>query len=251
MEASDYIYGIRAVIEAIEAGREIDKVLISRDLHGELIQELLNVIKRDKIVMKRVPIEKISRITRKNHQGVVALLSSITYHKLEHLVPEIYEDGRVPFIVVLDGITDVRNFGAIARTCECAGVDAIVIPAHGSVSVGSDAVKTSAGALNHIPVCRESNIVRAIRFLKDAGYLIVAATEKSTVNYTEGIYTDPIALVMGAEDTGISPEVLRLADMRAAIPVLGKIGSLNVSVAAGVMIYEVVRQRLIANEIPI
>lgn len=248
MEPSDYIFGIRAVMEAIEAGRDIDKVLVSKDLHGDLIRELLDLIRRDKVVMRRVPVEKINRITRKNHQGVVAILSAVTYHKLENLVPDLYERGRVPFIVVLDGVTDVRNFGAIARTCECAGVDAIVIPEHGSVGVGGDAVKTSAGALLHIPVCRESSMVRAVRYLKDAGLQVMAATEKAIVNYTQVPYTEPVAIVMGAEDVGVSPEVLRLCDSTVAIPVLGKVSSLNVSVAAGVMIYEVVRQRLIANE---
>lgn len=247
MESTDYIFGIRAVIEAIEAGRDIDKVLISKDLNGPLIDELLEVIKRDHVVMRRVPVEKINRITRKNHQGVVAMLSAVTYHKLEHLVPELYEAGILPFIVVLDGITDVRNFGAIARTCECAGVDAIVIGERDSVGVGGDAVKTSAGALNHIPVCRERDIAWAVRFLKDNGVQVVAASEKATVNYIQGSYDTPVAIVMGAEDTGVSQNVLRLCDTQVAIPIMGKIESLNVSVAAGVMMYEVVRQRLNAN----
>lgn len=247
MESTDYIFGIRAVIEAIEAGRDIDKVLISKDLNGSLIGELLEVIKRDHVVMRRVPVEKINRITRKNHQGVVAMLSAVTYHKLEHLVPELYEAGILPFIVVLDGVTDVRNFGAIARTCECAGVDAIVIGERDSVGVGGDAVKTSAGALNHIPVCRERDIAWAVRFLKDNGVQVVAASEKAMVNYTQGSYDTPVAIVMGAEDTGVSQNVLRLCDTQVAIPIMGKIQSLNVSVAAGVMIYEVVRQRLNAN----
>ena len=175
------------------------------------------------------------------------MLSAVTYHKLEHLVPELYEAGILPFIVVLDGITDVRNFGAIARTCECAGVDAIVIGERDSVGVGGDAVKTSAGALNHIPVCRERDIAWAVRFLKDNGVQVVAASEKATVNYTQGSYDTPVAIVMGAEDTGVSQNVLRLCDTQVAIPIMGKIESLNVSVAAGVMMYEVVRQRLNAN----
>lgn len=247
MESTDYIFGIRAVIEAIEAGRDIDKVLISKDLNGPLIGELLEVIKRDHVVMRRVPVEKINRITRKNHQGVVAMLSAVTYHKLEHLVPELYEAGILPFIVVLDGVTDVRNFGAIARTCECAGVDAIVIPQRGSVSVGGDAVKTSAGALLHLPVCRERSVTGALHFLKDNGYMIVAASEKADINYTKADYTVPVAIVMGAEDTGISPEALKLCDTFVSIPQFGHIGSLNVSVAAGVIMYEVVRQRLEAD----
>ena len=247
MEKSDYIFGIRAVSEAIEAGRDIDKILVKKDLQGELSGPLLQLARENKVLVRRVPGQTIDRITRKNHQGVLAVLSAVTYHRLDHLVPELYEEGRLPFIIVLDGITDVRNFGAIARTAECVGADAIVIPEHGSVSVGGDAVKTSAGALLHLPVCRERSAALAVKFLKENGYKVVAVSEKSAVNYTEIDYTGPVALVMGAEDTGISPEVMKLTDCSAAIPMFGKIGSLNVSVAAGVMMYEVVRQRLNAN----
>ncbi len=249
MEKSDYIFGIRAVIEAIEAGREIDRILIRQGLQGELIGELNTLIRSHRIPVRHVPEERINRVTRKNHQGVVAMLSAVTYHNLGNLVSQLYEDGVVPFIVVLDGITDVRNFGAIARTCECAGVNGIVIPTHGSVSVGADAVKTSAGALNHIPVCREANLVNTVKFLRDAGLQVVAVTEKAEINYTQGNYDTPLALVMGAEDVGIQPDVLRACDTLAGIPMFGKIGSLNVSVAAGVMMYEVVRQRLASNEV--
>lgn len=244
MERSDYIFGIRAVIEAIEAGKEIDKILIKKDLNGELANELFELIKSHRLYAKRVPIEKLNKITRKNHQGVIAIMSAVTYHSLVHLVPQLYEDGVLPFMVVLDGITDVRNFGAIARTCECAGADAVVIPMHNSVSVSGDAMKTSAGALHHLPVCRERSLVGAIRFLKDNGYQIVAASEKANINYTQADYLTPVAIVMGAEDTGISEEVLKLCDTFVSIPQFGHIGSLNVSVAAGVMMYEVVRQRL-------
>lgn len=247
MEKSDYIFGIRAVIEAIEAGRDIDCVLIKKDLAGDLAAELMALIKQYGIVTRRVPIERINRITRKNHQGVVAMLSAVTYNSLENIVPMLYEEGRLPFMVLLDGLTDVRNFGAIARTCECAGVDAIVIPERDSVSVNADAVKTSAGALLHIPVCRERSILGAVKFLKENGYQIIAATEKAEINYTQADFTVPVAIVMGSEDVGISNEVLRQADTLVAIPQFGKIGSLNVSVAAGVMIYEGVRQRLGAN----
>lgn len=247
MEREDYIYGIRAVIEAIDAGKEIDKIFIKKDLHGELIADLMDRIRQMRIPTQRVPIERINRITRKNHQGVVAMLSAVTYHRLDHLVPALYEDGVLPFMVLLDGITDVRNFGAIARTCECAGVDAIIIPEHGSVSVGGDAIKTSAGALHRIPVCRERSLPNAIKFLHDNGYKVVAASEKVDINYTQEDYTGPVAIVMGAEDVGISPEVLRQCDTMVSIPMMGHIGSLNVSVAAGVLMYEVVRQRLNAN----
>lgn len=245
---AEYIFGIRAVIEALEAGKEIDKILIRRDLQGDLVAELFSILKGRRIVVQRVNAERLDKITRRNHQGVIAYVGAVTYHRLENLVPSVYEAGRVPFIVLLDGLTDVRNFGAIARTCECAGVDGIVIPERGSVSAGPDAMKTSAGALNHIPVCRERSIFHAVRFLKASGFHIVAVSEKADINYTLASYTEPTALVMGAEDTGISDEVIRECDTFVSIPMFGKIGSLNVSVAAGVVVYEVVRQRLIANE---
>ncbi len=247
MDRSEYIFGIRAVIEAIDAGKQIDKIFIKKDLQGELVGELFDLIKSHHIVTQRVPIERINKITRKNHQGVVAILSAVTYYSLDNIIPQLYEDGLLPFIVVLDGITDVRNFGAIARTCECVGANAIVIPERGSVSVNADAVKTSAGALHHIPVCRERNVVNAVKILKDNGYQIVAASEKAEINYTQADYTTPIALVMGAEDVGVSPEVIKLCDTFVSIPMFGNISSLNVSVAAGVMMYEVVRQRLAAD----
>lgn len=247
MEKSDYIYGIRAVMEAIEAGKDIDKIFIAKDLQGELASQLIGLARKMRVITQRVPVERINRITRKNHQGVLAMMSAVTYHRLDHLVPELYEAGILPFIVILDGITDVRNFGAIARTCECAGADAIIIPEHGSVSVGGDAVKTSAGALLHIPVCRVGSTAWAVKFLKENGYNVVAVSEKAEISYVEGDYTGPVAFVMGAEDTGISEATLNECNTKVGIPMFGNIGSLNVSVAAGVMIYEVVRQRLQAN----
>ena len=248
MKKNEMIFGIRAVIEAVEAGKDIDKILIKKDLQGELVQELFASVKGQNIVVQRVPIEKINRITRKNHQGVVAFISAVTYHKLENIIPSLYEEGKIPFIVVLDGVTDVRNFGAIARTCECAGADAIVIPERNSVSVNADAIKTSAGALHHIPVCREYSVFEAIRFLQNSGLRIVAATEKASCNYTSIDYCCPVAIVMGAEDTGVSADVLKICDHRAALPLMGTISSLNVSVAAGIMMYEVVRQRMGTRE---
>ncbi len=247
MEREDYIYGIRAVIEAIEAGKDIDRIYIKKDLSGELAPELFELIRRHRIVNRRVPLERINKITRKNHQGVVAILSAVTYHSLDNLVPQLYEAGVTPFVVLLDGITDVRNFGAIARTCECAAVDALVIPEHDSVSVTADAVKTSAGALHHLPVCRVHTILQAVKDLRKSGYKVVAVSEKADINYTMTDYTVPVALVMGAEDHGISPEVLRECDTFVSIPMFGKIGSLNVSVATAVAVYEVVRQRLQAD----
>ncbi len=244
MEKTDYIFGIRAVMEAIEAGKQIDKILLRKDLNGELAAELSELIRSRGIIAQRVPAQRLDRITRKNHQGVIALLSAVTYQSIDQVVPMLYDEGVLPFIIVLDGITDVRNFGAIARTAECAGVDAIVIPEHGSVSVQGDAVKTSAGALHYLPVCRERNIFSAVRSLKEHGFNVVAVSEKADQIYTAGDYTVPTALVMGAEDTGISADVMKLCDTKVNIPMFGHIGSLNVSVAAGVMIYEVVRQRM-------
>lgn len=243
LDKTDYIYGIRAVIEAAQSGKEFDKVLVSNDLHGDLARELMGVLKEHGILIKKVPAERIDRITRRNHQGVLAILSAVTYDSLANVVPQIFEQGKVPLIVLLDGLTDVRNFGAIARTCECASVDAIVIARRGGVSVNADAMKTSAGALNYLPVCRETGLVNSIKYLHDCGFQVVAATEKGAMEYTKADFTLPTAIVMGAEDVGISEDVLRLCDVRAAIPQLGRIGSLNVSVAAGVMIYEAVRQR--------
>lgn len=247
MTSEDYIYGLRAVIEAIEAGKDIDKILIKKDLQGELVSELLAAARRRHLLVLRVPLEKITRITRANHQGVVAILASVTYSRVGELVPRLYEDGILPLVVVLDGLTDVRNFGAIARTAECAGANALIIPERGSVSAGADAMKTSAGALNYITVCRERNLTAAVKYLKDNGYTIVGCTEKADFNYTLGSYTEPTAIVMGAEDTGISPEIMQLCDKRVSIPMFGHIGSLNVSVAAGILLYEVVRQRLSAD----
>ena len=244
MERNEMIFGIRAVIEAVEAGKDIDKILIKKDLQSDLAQELFAAVRGRNIVVQKVPVEKINRMSRKNHQGVLAFISAITYQHLDDIVPGLYEEGKNPFIILLDGLTDVRNFGAIARTCECAGVNAIVIPERGSVSVNADAVKTSAGALLHLPVCRESSVFEAVRFLKNSGFRIIAASEKAVVNYTNIDYTVPVAIVMGAEDTGVSKEVLRLCDDMVALPQMGVIGSLNVSVAAGVMMYEVVRQRM-------
>ena len=244
MKEKEMIFGIRAVIEAAEAGKDIDKVLVKRELSGELFKELQEVLRRYEIPMQKVPLERIDRITRKNHQGVIAFTSAVTYQKLEQIVPFLYEQGKNPFIVVLDGITDVRNFGAIARTCEVAGVDAIVIPARGSVSVNADAIKTSAGALHTLPVCRENNLKEAVVFLKNSGIKIVAATEKAAKNHTETDLSVPVAILMGSEDEGVSTEILRITDDLVKIPQFGTIQSLNVSVAAGVMIYEVIRQRI-------
>lgn len=243
----DMIFGIRAVIEAIQAGKDIDKILLRRDMSSELARELFTLMEGMNIPVQKVPLEKLNRITMKNHQGAIAFISPVTYQHIEDIIPGIYEEGRVPLIVVLDNVTDVRNFGAIARTCECAGVDAIVVPMKGGAALNSDAVKTSAGALLKIPVCREENIGNAMKFLASSGIKLIAATEKTELNYTQVDMKDPVAIVMGSEDEGISPDHLRICNELVSIPVIGTIESLNVSVAAGVLIYEVVRQRLVMS----
>lgn len=247
MEKSDYIFGIRAIMEALEAGKTIDKVLMRRELGGDLAKELLAMTREYDVPVQRVPLEKLNRITMKNHQGVIAILSPVGYHRLDNVIPQLYEDGKTPLALVLDGVTDARNFGAIARSADCSGVDFIVIPERGSATATSDAVKASAGALFYVPVCREKDTLSAVRRLKENGYLIVGASEKGNESYWTADFTVPVAIVMGAEDTGLSPEVLRACDILASIPILGNIGSLNVSVAAGVMLYEAVRQRMKAG----
>lgn len=195
MEKNEMIFGVRAVIEAIQAGKEIDKILVKKDIQSDLSKELFAAIKGLDVFVQRVPVERINKITTKNHQGVVAFISAVTYQKTDALVPFLFEEGKTPFFVMLDGVTDVRNFGAIARTCECAGVDAIIIPSRNSVSVNADAMKTSAGALHTLPVCRETSLTATIKYLKDSGFKVVAATEKGDYDYTKGTYTDQYALL--------------------------------------------------------
>ena len=245
---NEMIFGVRAVLEAIDAGKEIDKILIKRDILSELSRELFAAVKGTNIPVQRVPVEKLNRITRKNHQGVIAFVSAVEYASVETFVPYLFEEGKDPLLVLLDGITDVRNFGSIARTCECAGVDAIIIPSHGSVTVNADAVKTSAGALHTLPVCREKNITETIKYLKASGFRIVCATERGKINYTQSDFNVPVCVVMGAEDTGIPSEHLALCDDWVSIPQYGKIESLNVSVATAVILYEAVRQRHLTDK---
>lgn len=239
----DMVFGIRAVMEALHAGKEIDKIWIRNNLEGELARELNEVLKGYEIPIQRVPQEKLMRLSSKNHQGVVAFISAITYQKLDQLIPGLYDRGIMPFVVVLDGITDVRNFGAIARSCACAGVHAIVLPQTGSVSVNADAIKTSAGALYHLPVCRERNLKESLHFLQLSGLKLIGASEKADLDYREADYSGPLVLILGSEDQGIAPMHLSLCDEIVKIPVVGQIASLNVSVAGGILMYEALRHR--------
>jgi 23S rRNA (guanosine2251-2'-O)-methyltransferase len=243
-ETNNLIYGTRAIIEAILAGKEVDKVFVQKNLKNELIRELLENCRNHNIPVAQVPVEKLNRLTRKNHQGAVSFLSSVEFSSLDNIVSEAYRKGENPFILILDRITDVRNFGAIARTAEGAGVHAMVVPTRGNAPTNPDAVKTSAGALHHIPVCREENLKNAISFLKESGISVIACTEKSEKLIYEIDLTTPVAILLGSEEDGISPEYLKMCDYQAKIPMFGKIGSLNVSVSGGLIMFEVVRQRL-------
>jgi 23S rRNA (guanosine2251-2'-O)-methyltransferase len=238
------IFGIRPVIEALAAGKEFDKVFLQRGAQGDLQRELKQALQARAIKPKVVPQEKLNRLTRKNHQGVVAFLSPIVFHDLEETITGVFEKGEVPLILILDHVTDIRNFGAIVRTAECAGVHAIVLPEQGAAAINGDAVKTSAGALMRVPVCRVAHLRDAAFLLQQMGLQLVACTEKTSEEIYTPDYRKPTAVIMGNEETGISNNLIKVADHLARIPMLGEIGSLNVSVSAGVILYEVVRQRL-------
>ena len=242
-EEKNYIFGIRAIIEAVEAGKTIDKLFIQKGLHNDLFAELWKLVREKRINYKHVPLEKINRLTRKNHQGVFAFISPIDFHNIEDVIPKLYEEGKNPLVLVLDRITDVRNFGAIARTAECAGVDTILIPEQNAAAINADAIKTSAGALHKVTVCRTWNLKLALQFMKESGIQLIGCTEKTQDNMYKPNYTTPSAIIIGSEEDGVSPEFLKMCDARAKIPMNGKIASLNVSVATGVILYEAIRQR--------
>jgi 23S rRNA (guanosine2251-2'-O)-methyltransferase len=242
-QSSTIIYGLRPVIEAIDGNIHIDRVLLQNALSGALASDLKSLLRQKNIPSQFVPVEKLNRLTKGNHQGVVALISPIVFHQALTLLPELMERERPPLVLLLDHITDVRNFGAIVRTAECAGADAVIIPDHGSAQINNDAVKTSSGALLRMPVCRESNLKTVVNLARQCGMQVVAATEKGASDYLDVDYTRPTMLVMGSEETGISNEILKLCDTRAKIPIMGQVQSLNVSVAAAVFMYEVLRQR--------
>lgn len=239
----EMIFGIRAVIEAIDAGKALDKVLLRRDMSSAIGKELLLKLDGTNTPIQRVPVEKLNQFTDKNHQGVIAFISPIEFYPLENLVQSLYDEGKTPLLMLLDGVTDVRNFGAIARTCACAGVHAIIIGARGSAAINGDAVKASAGALHSLPICKVENLQNTLQYLRDSGLRIVAATEHTERNYTEVDMTLPTCIVMGSEEKGIYEENLKLCTDQVRLPMTGVIESLNVSVAAGVFIYEAVRQR--------
>jgi 23S rRNA (guanosine2251-2'-O)-methyltransferase len=240
---SDQIYGIRAVLEAIEADQPINKIFLQRGLKGELFKELESTIRKNGVSASYVPIEKLNRLTRNNHQGVVAQISPVQFQDFEPLIEKIMEQQKKPFFLLLDQVSDVRNFGAIIRTAECCGVHAIIVPKSGAAPITDDTVKTSAGAAFNVPIAKVDHLKDAIFYLQSSGITVVGATEKTDDEIYTVDFNQPCALVMGSEDRGISPSILSILDRTAKLPLLGSIGSLNVSVACGVFLYEVVRQR--------
>lgn len=243
LKKEEIIYGVRPVVEAMKSGKEIDRIFLKKGIRNTVTAEVITLAKSLEIPFQFVPIEKLDRLTKGNHQGVIALTSQIPYQRLEEIVQGAFERGETPLILVLDGITDVRNFGAIARTAECAGAQAIVIPAHGSAQVNEEAVRTSAGALTTIPVCRVERLKDAVTYLKESGIALAAATEKASKAYDKADFNRPVAIIMGSEERGISQEIMRICDDQVCIPMKGTIASLNVSVAAGILLFEAIRQR--------
>ena len=237
------VYGIRSVIEAIKAEKTIEKVFIQKGLKGDLFQELDTLLRQHTINTSYVPVEKLNRLTRNNHQGVVAHISPISYHNLEDLIITTFESGNTPLFLILDQLSDVRNFGAIIRTAECTGVDGIIIQKKGGAPVNADTIKTSAGAVFNVPICKVDHIKDAIYYLQASGIEIIAATEKTEDTLYDVSFKNPCAIVMGSEGKGVSPSVLKIVDKKAKLPMFGDIGSLNVSVACGAFLYEVIRQR--------
>ena len=240
---SDMVFGLHPVQELIRSGKEIEKVFLQAGVRSPEHSEIAKHCRSVQVPVQYVPLEKLNRLTRKNHQGVVAFVCPIEYQSLEHVIPYIYEQGKDPLVLMLDRVTDVRNFGAIARTAYAAGVDAIVVPAKGSALINGDAMKTSAGALSHIHVCRVDNLKDAIDFLQASGLRVAGFTEKAKVSLWDTDLTGPLCVMMGSEEDGISEGCLKRLDQHLRIPMPGDIDSLNVSVATGIVCFEVVRQR--------
>jgi 23S rRNA (guanosine2251-2'-O)-methyltransferase len=244
MEKENLIFGIRAIIEAIQAGSEIDKVFLQKDAQGDLMKNLMLALKKNQINFSYVPVEKLNRLTAKNHQGAVATIAPISFISLENLVSETLEKKGNPLFVILDQLSDARNFGAIIRTCECTGVDGIIIQKQGSAPVNGDTIKTSAGAVFNIPICKVDHIKDAVFYLQASGIKTIAATEKTSDLIYDLELTSALAIIMGSEDRGVNPSVLKIVDEKAKLPMKGTIESLNVSVACGAFLYEILRQRI-------
>lgn len=237
------IFGIYPIIEAINQEVIFDKVYVQKDIKNPKIESIVADLEKDNVTLSFVPEEKLYKLTKGNHQGIVALTSPITFYTIDQVVETALAKDKAPLFIVLDQISDVRNFGAILRTAECTQVDAVIIQKKGGAPVSGDAVKTSAGAIFNIPICKTDHIKDAIFYLQGSGINVIAATEKSDQTIYQTDVTKPTAIVMGSEGRGVSKSVLQLVDQKASLPVLGEINSLNVSVACGAILYEVVRQR--------
>lgn len=241
-DSATMIFGTRAVMEALDAGKEIEKIFIQRDLNNPLLKELKVMLQDLGVHYQAVPSDKLNRLTRKNHQGVVAYLSLISYYKIENLIPDLFQSDKFPVLFMLDRITDTRNMGAVCRSAECFGVDAVIIPERGGALVNGDTVKASAGAINRIKLCREPNLKNVIDYLHDSGFKVIGCTEKASGSLFDFKFNSPVCIIMGSESDGISPEYLKKCDELIKIPMIGKTASLNVSVASGIVMYEICRQ---------
>ncbi len=239
---SNMIFGIHPVSEAIQSGKEIEKVFLKKGANSEALNGIKRTLKGQRIPFQEVPQEKLNRLTRKNHQGVVALLSPVEYADVDLVVQKVFEEGRSPLLLVLDRVSDVGNFGAICRSAECAGVDAILIPTKGSAQVNSFAVKSSAGAIFNIPICRTGHILSEVRKLQESGLRIIACSEKGDKTIYQSKFTGPLAIIMGSEEDGIGDGLMEISDEHMNIPMAGSTGSLNVSVATGIILFERLRQ---------
>lgn len=243
MKKEEIIYGFQPVLEAIKSGKEIEKLYLQKTIHPVKLQEIRSLATTAEVPFQFVPREKLNKLTHQNHQGIVAVVSPVSYVSISQVLPMLYEQGRTPLLLVLDKITDVRNIGSIARSAECSGVDAMILPTKGSAMISGDAIKTSAGALTRLSLCRVSSIKETITFLKESGIAIIGAKEDTGKYYHQADYTIPTAILMGSEEKGISDEFLQQCDETVSIPILGEIQSLNVAVAAGILLFEAVRQR--------
>jgi 23S rRNA (guanosine2251-2'-O)-methyltransferase len=239
----DFVFGAQSVLETLRSDKEIEKLLVVRGSKTEQMREAQRLARELGIPVTEVPKEKLDRITKKNHQGMICFVSSVNYYDLDNVINESFAAAKDPFVLILDGVTDVRNLGAIARSAECAGIDALIVPKRGSAQITSDAMKTSSGALNYLKVCRVEKLLATVRYLQNCGLKIVACTEKTDVSIYQSTFTGPLAIIMGSEETGISPEILEKCEFKASLPMKGKVGSLNVSAAASVILYEALRQR--------
>jgi 23S rRNA (guanosine2251-2'-O)-methyltransferase len=240
---TDLVFGIHPILEGLKSGKNFDKLLILNSLRTTQAKEIISIARESGISVNKVPQQKLDRVTRKNHQGIIGFIAPIEFQSIEDIIPEVFAQGKAPFVLILDRISDVRNFGAIVRTAECAGVDAIIIPKKGAAQINGETIKTSTGSIFNIPICKVSGLDSIIPFLKESGIHLVACTEKAEINYTEINYSIPIGIILGSEESGIAISNITKSDSTVKLPLVGKTKSLNVSVAGGIIMYEVIRQR--------